>query len=92
MMLFLVMDTIGHGSMGVRFGARISLPFYTQLRNLDEAIEYCKSNLKVLNFIGEPVRILWDSNVGTEIAKTFVLGEQVSFVKNAYHLWTKLFS
>ncbi|VDN54952.1 unnamed protein product [Dracunculus medinensis] len=71
-----VMDTIGHGSMGVRFGARISLPFYTQLRNLDEAIEYCKSNLKVLNFIGEPVRILWDSNVGTEIAKTFVLGEQ----------------
>ncbi|VDM48126.1 unnamed protein product [Toxocara canis] len=70
------MDSVTGGSLGVRFGLRISLPFYARLENLDEALDYCRRYLQPLNFVGEPACVLWDSNAGKEIAESFVLSDK----------------
>uniref|UniRef100_A0A0M3INL7 Transmembrane protein n=1 Tax=Ascaris lumbricoides TaxID=6252 RepID=A0A0M3INL7_ASCLU len=70
------MDTIAKGSLGVRFGLYVSLPFYARFGDLKDALDYCRHYLQPLNFIGEPVCVLWDSNAGKEIAESFVLSDK----------------
>ena len=40
------LDSIAEGSLGVRFGAQIGLPLYTRFTNEEEALKYCRENLK----------------------------------------------
>uniref|UniRef100_A0A915BH27 Uncharacterized protein n=1 Tax=Parascaris univalens TaxID=6257 RepID=A0A915BH27_PARUN len=70
------MDTIAKGSLGVRFGLYASLPFYARFGNVEDALDYCRRYLQPLNFIGEPVCVLWDSNRGKEIAESFLLSDK----------------
>ncbi|VDK57219.1 unnamed protein product [Anisakis simplex] len=69
------MDSKAVGSLGVRSGLYVSLPFYARFVNVNEAMDYCKQHLQPLNFVGEPACVLWDSNDGREIANSFVLSD-----------------
>jgi len=66
-------DTIAKGSLGVRFGAHLALPFYARFTTKEEALEYCKKNLPELKLFGKRIPINWDTPVGDELLSTFVL-------------------
>uniref|UniRef100_A0AC34QKP8 Transmembrane protein n=1 Tax=Panagrolaimus sp. JU765 TaxID=591449 RepID=A0AC34QKP8_9BILA len=70
------LDTIGDGSLGVRFGAQLALPFYTRFTSEEEALEYCRKNFPVLKLFGKTVEINWDTPTGKELLETFVLSPQ----------------
>lgn len=70
---FQELDTIASGSLGVKFGAYIGLPFYLRFTSEKELLEYCKSNLSVIEIFGEKVQIDWDSPVGAELLETLLL-------------------
>jgi hypothetical protein len=69
------LDSIANGSLGVKFGAEIALPFYAQFHNSDEAMEYCRKRLEPFEHRGKIACILWDSPVGRQLIATFVLSE-----------------
>uniref|UniRef100_A0A7E4VRL5 Transmembrane protein n=1 Tax=Panagrellus redivivus TaxID=6233 RepID=A0A7E4VRL5_PANRE len=67
------LDSIASGSLGVRFGAQVGLPFYAQFQSKDDALDYCQKNLPTLDIFGQKVPIIWDSPAGNELLDTFVL-------------------
>lgn len=70
------MDTVAEGSLSVRYGAQISLPFYARFKTIEEVFSYCKEKLQPLYFFGEPACVIWDSDTGREIAETFLLSDK----------------
>lgn len=75
------LDSITCGSMGVRFGAQVALPFYTQFKTEEEIENFCKDNLQPFIYINKiPICIIWDSTVGKKLISTFLLSENVIFI------------
>uniref|UniRef100_A0A1I7YBL4 Transmembrane protein n=1 Tax=Steinernema glaseri TaxID=37863 RepID=A0A1I7YBL4_9BILA len=70
------LDTVARGSLGVRMGARIALPFYARFETEDDVREYCRKNLEPLNFRGEPACVIWDSEAGRELIDSFLLSDK----------------
>ncbi|KAK0420613.1 hypothetical protein QR680_014792 [Steinernema hermaphroditum] len=70
------LDTVASGSLGVRMGARIALPFYARFENEDEIVEYCRKHLEPMNFLGDPACVIWDSKAGREIIESFLLSDK----------------
>ena len=66
-------DSIAKGSLGVRFGAHVALPFYARFTSKEEALDYCKKNLPELKLFGKSIPINWDTPTGQELLSTFVL-------------------
>ncbi|GMT18177.1 hypothetical protein PFISCL1PPCAC_9474, partial [Pristionchus fissidentatus] len=72
-------DTVAAGSLGVRTGLEAALPYYFQFKTVDEAIDYFKKHYPTtLPYLGEQVPVVWDSDVGRELAAAFVMSAQVA--------------
>jgi len=72
------LDSIAKGSLSVRFGAEVALPFYARFRNEAEAAEYCKKKLEPFNLPGrgKTLCIIWDSSTGQDLISTLVLSKK----------------
>uniref|UniRef100_A0A0K0F821 Transmembrane protein 177 n=1 Tax=Strongyloides venezuelensis TaxID=75913 RepID=A0A0K0F821_STRVS len=71
-----VYDSVAKSSLSTRFGAEIALPFYVKFDNIEEATDYCKKNLKTINYFDEKLTIDWDSENGEKIIASFVLSDK----------------
>lgn len=72
------LDSIASGSLGVRFGVQVALPFYARFRDENEALLYCKEHLQPFKYLNRiPLHIDWESDVGRSLISTFVLSKNV---------------
>ncbi|GMS88934.1 hypothetical protein PENTCL1PPCAC_11109, partial [Pristionchus entomophagus] len=72
-------DTVAAGSLGVRSGLEIALPYYFQFKNVEEALEYFKKHYPTsLPYLGEKIPVVWDSDLGRELAAAFVMSTQAA--------------
>ncbi|CAJ0941666.1 unnamed protein product, partial [Mesorhabditis belari] len=70
-------DTVYAGTLGIRTGLRLAVPFFARFRTLEDAIGFLKSNYpNGFPQLGENIVIDWDSKLGRLLAETFVLSEQ----------------
>jgi len=68
-------DTIARGSLAVRSGVQVALPFYARFQTEEEATEYCRNNLEPLTFLGKTLCVLWESKAGKELISTFIMSK-----------------
>ncbi|KHJ78950.1 hypothetical protein OESDEN_21420, partial [Oesophagostomum dentatum] len=69
-------ETAAAGSLGVRTGLHVAVPFHARFRNVEEALEYFKShNIDSIDFLDVKVPTLWDTPSGSELASAFVLSD-----------------
>ncbi|RCN31566.1 hypothetical protein ANCCAN_22642, partial [Ancylostoma caninum] len=69
-------ETVAGGSLGVRTGLHVAVPFHARFKDVEEALEYFKShNIDSIDFLDVKVPIQWDTPSGTDLASSFVLSE-----------------
>ena len=74
------LDSVGDGSLGVRFGAHIALPLYSLFTNEEQALDYCRKNMNEFEVFGKKLNILWDSPTGRELLSTMMLSPEVGLI------------
>ncbi|KIH64420.1 hypothetical protein ANCDUO_05267 [Ancylostoma duodenale] len=69
-------ETVAGGSLGVRTGLHVAVPFHARFKDVEEALEYFKGhNIDSIDFLDVKVPIQWDTPSGTDLASSFVLSE-----------------
>ncbi|KAJ1348767.1 hypothetical protein KIN20_004158 [Parelaphostrongylus tenuis] len=69
-------ETLASGSLGVRTGLHLAVPFHVSFKNVDEALEYFrKNNVHHIDTLGVKVPVEWDTTVGKELVSTLVLSD-----------------
>ncbi|CAD6185859.1 unnamed protein product [Caenorhabditis auriculariae] len=71
-------DTIASGSLGIRTGLNIAVPFYARFQSTENALEYFREKYAdTMDFLSEKVRVPWSSGEpsSSELAESYVLSE-----------------
>ncbi|CAJ0582245.1 unnamed protein product, partial [Mesorhabditis spiculigera] len=70
-------DSVARGSLGVRTGLEVALPFFFTYYNAADALCDLRQRFpKSLPQFGENIEIDWDSRLGKMLAETFVLSDE----------------
>ncbi|VDM58837.1 unnamed protein product [Angiostrongylus costaricensis] len=69
-------ETLAAGSLGVRTGLHLAIPFHVRFKNVEEALEYFrKKDVRHIEALGVKVPVKWDTTEGKELASAFVLSD-----------------
>ncbi|KAE9417928.1 hypothetical protein Angca_003270 [Angiostrongylus cantonensis] len=69
-------ETLAAGSLGVRTGLHLAVPFHVRFKDVEEALEYFRKNdVRHIETLGVKVPVKWDTTEGKELASAFVLSD-----------------
>uniref|UniRef100_A0A1I7XPW1 Transmembrane protein n=1 Tax=Heterorhabditis bacteriophora TaxID=37862 RepID=A0A1I7XPW1_HETBA len=69
-------DSIAAGSLGVRTGLHVALPFFAGFKTTKDALEYFKQNHpNCIDYFGHKIGVQWDTPRGEELAASYVMSE-----------------
>uniref|UniRef100_A0A0N5AD23 XPR1 n=1 Tax=Syphacia muris TaxID=451379 RepID=A0A0N5AD23_9BILA len=70
-----VIDSIVKGTIALKTGVAVALPFYVNFNNRTDVVDYCKRKLKTFLFCDDAINVNWDSDIGKNIADTLCLSD-----------------